>query len=91
MKFTENALSKFKKLIFESGDASAGIRFFTTQGCCTPLLQMEITNNHDSADVVVEIDGIDFYISPEADKILSELSIDYNNGSFTSERIKPNY
>jgi len=86
MNFTENALNQFKKLIKESENPSAGIRFFTTQGCCSPVLQIEIEPSPKEGDVSVKIGEVDFFVTPEADKILSSITIDYSEGSFHSEK-----
>ena len=96
MTLTENAIRKFKEIITESGNrparlehsgGKAGVRFYTIPGCCSPLLKMEIADSPAKGDVVVEIGGVDFYISNEADNLLSGLSIDFSNGKFIS--VKP--
>ncbi|MBE9467061.1 MAG: hypothetical protein IMY72_01920 [Bacteroidetes bacterium] len=87
MKLSENALSEFKKMIDEGKQASSGIRFFTTQGCCSPMLQLEISQNPTTDDIVVKKGDVDFFITPEAEKILSEISIDFVDGSFKTEKL----
>ena len=86
MQFTNQALMQFKKLIIESEEITAGIRFFTTPGCCTPLLQMEISKNPIAGDIVVETGGVTFYVTPEADNILSDITIDFSGETFTSRK-----
>lgn len=84
MNFTENALKQFKKQISENETPTSGIRFYTTQGCCSPSLQMNITKNQSPGDKVLQFDGLDIYITPEAEKILSEITIDYSDEGFRS-------
>ena len=86
MQFTNQALIQFKKLIIDSEEVTAGIRFFTTPGCCTPLLQMEISKNPIAGDIVVETGGVTFYVTPEADNILSDITIDFSGENFTSRK-----
>lgn len=84
MKFTDNALKQFKKLIDETENPKAGIRFYTTQGCCSPTLQMDVANNPTQGDNVVQIGDILIFITPEAEKILSEITLDYTEDGFRS-------
>lgn len=86
MNFTENALNQFKKLIYENENKNPtlGIRFFTVQGCCSPSLQMELAKNQNQDDKVHQIDDVTFFVTPEAEQILSEITIDYSNNSFRS-------
>jgi len=84
MNLTENALAQFKKMIEEGENPKFGIRFFTAQGCCSPILQLEMVPSPQEGDLVVKIGEVDFFFTPEADSILSELTIDYSNGTFHS-------
>lgn len=84
MKLTESALAQFKKMVESSGTFQSGIRFFTVQGCCSPRLQMDVAPSPKEGDVVVKLGEVDFFITPDADKILSTLKIDYSDGSFRS-------
>lgn len=84
MKLTDNALAQFKHLVEESRNPQSGIRFFTVQGCCSPRLQMDVALSPKEGDVVVKMGNVDFFITPDADNILSSLTIDYSNGSFQS-------
>jgi len=88
MKLTDNALAQLKKVLEESNNLKSGIRFFTAQGCCSPLLQMEVALSPQEDDIVVKMGDVDFFVTPEADKILSTLKIDYSDGSFHSEKIE---
>ena len=86
MKLTDNALLQFKQMIEESKTPKSGIRFFTTQGCCSPMLHMEVAENPEADDMVVKTDEVDIFVTPDADKILSSLTIDYSDGSFRSTK-----
>ncbi|MDK2909571.1 MAG: hypothetical protein PWR20_1138 [Bacteroidales bacterium] len=82
MKLTENALNQFKKLIDESENPKSGIRFFTVQGCCSPVLQMCIEEKPGKDDLVIQIGEIDFFLTVEAHNILSDITLDYYRDSF---------
>lgn len=84
MKFTENALTQFKKLIDESENPKSGIRFFTVQGCCSPSLQMGIEENPSPDDSVIQISGVNIFFTPDAENILSNITIDYTEDGFHS-------
>lgn len=86
MKLTESALTQFKQMT-EGREIQSGIRFFTVQGCCSPRLQMDVAPAPKEGDVVVKLGEVDFFVTPDADKILSTLKIDYSDGSFRSEKI----
>lgn len=82
MKFTESALNEFKKIIENSENPKSGIRFYTTQGCCSPTLQMEVSENPTKDDIVINIENIDFFVTTQADEILSKVNLDFSDGSF---------
>lgn len=84
MKLTNRALAQFKQMVEEGGNIQSGIRFFTVQGCCSPRLQMDVAPSPKEGDVVVKMGEVDFYLTPDADKLLSTLMIDYSEGSFRS-------
>lgn len=86
MKLTDNALAQFKNVVEESGNPLAGIRFFTVQGCCSPLLQMDVAPAPKEGDVVVKMGDVDFFVTPDADKILTDLNIDFSEGKFRSTK-----
>lgn len=84
MKVTENALTEFKKLLDDNEKPVSAIRFFTTQGCCSPILQIEMVDSPSAGDLVVTIGEMDFFLTPDADKILSGITIDFTEGEFRS-------
>jgi len=84
MNFTENALNQFRKLINENENPTAGIRFFTTQGCCSPILQMDIVKNQSQDDKVLQMDDVSIFLTTEAEQILSDITLDYSDNKFRS-------
>lgn len=84
MKLTDSALAQFKQVLKENENPASGVRFFTVKGCCSPLLQMEVSPLPKKGDVVLKIGEVDFFLTQEADKILTPLTIDFSDGSFHS-------
>lgn len=82
MKFTESALNEFKKIIENSENPKSGIRFYTTQGCCSPILQMDVSENPTKDDVVTNIENIEFFVTAQANEILSKVNLDFSDGRF---------
>lgn len=87
MNFTENALNQFKKQIAESENPKSGIRFYTVQGCCSPTLQMGVEESPAPDDSVIQMSGINIFVTPDAEKILSNITIDYTEDGFRT--VKP--
>lgn len=84
MNFTKNALNQFKKLIDENENPKSGIRFYTVQGCCSPSLQMNIVESPSPGDVEIQMNDVNIFITPEAEKMLMNITIDYTEEGFRS-------
>ncbi len=87
MNFTDNALDQFKKLIGETENPKAGIRFYTVQGCCSPSLQMGVEETPNPDDSVIQMSGVDIFATADAEKLLSNITIDYTEDGFRT--VKP--
>lgn len=84
MNFTKNALNQFKKLIEESENPKSSIRLYTVQGCCSPSLQMSLVENPAPNDVVLEMSGVNIFVTPDAKKLLAEITLDFTEAGFRS-------
>lgn len=84
MKFTDNALNQFKKIINESENPATAIRFYTSQGCCSPSLQMTVSENPSPGDSAIQMGDVNIFITPEADRILADITLDYTEDGFRS-------
>lgn len=82
MNFTENALNQLKKLIEESENPKSGVRFYTAQGCCSPSLQMGFVENPAPNDVVLDMSGVNIFVTPDAQKLLADITLDYTEAGF---------
>ena len=83
MKVTDQALMQFKNLILENDLPGAGIRIFTTQGCCSPLIRMSVEKHPLNGDIMLTMDGVNFFIESQAEQMLSDITIDYMDQNFS--------
>ncbi|NWJ51234.1 MAG: hypothetical protein HXX14_10245 [Bacteroidetes bacterium] len=88
MKVTENAIAQFKNAIEQYNTLGCGVRLFTSSGCCSPALQMDIVNQVSVGDKILSINEVDFFVEPQADEMLSEVTIDFRENSFKLDGLK---
>lgn len=86
MKITQKAIDAFGNILKEQGNPDFGIRIYAVQGCCSPSLQMTVTNKPETDDNKVEVDGIIFFIDNLAKIMLEDVTIDYGINGFRLER-----
>ncbi|GAB4318360.1 MAG: hypothetical protein Kow00127_10380 [Bacteroidales bacterium] len=82
MKFTGNAINRFRQMVNESGSQATGVRFYTVQGCCSPALELDLAETPVPGDIVIQMEDVTVYISPEAESLLSEITLDYSGSRF---------
>jgi Fe-S cluster assembly iron-binding protein IscA len=85
MKVTEQALAQFKKAIQSHDKPGAGIRLTASAGCCGPLIQMSMAEHLLAGEKMLSIDGVDFFIEPQAEQMLSNIIIDFREDGFKLE------
>jgi len=90
MKISQKAFEAFDQILREQDIPDASVRIYTVQGCCSPSLQMTVTNKPEPGDQKVEINGLAFYIDSMADAILADVIIDYGTNGFRLERTEKN-
>ncbi len=77
---TENAVKRFKEMIGEKKGNDYGIRIFASGGgCCGPSLAMDIAEGAKKGDATLEKDGLKVFLEREANKLLSEATMDYSD------------
>lgn len=75
---TDNAVKRFKDILAED-HASRGVRIFDAGGgCCGPSLAMDIAKEAEKGDVTFEKDGVKVFLEKEANRLLSEATIDFS-------------
>jgi Fe-S cluster assembly iron-binding protein IscA len=82
MKITEQAQIEFKKALEEFNQPGAGIRVFSTQSCCGPSIQMDISTQAGVNETIISIDELDFYAATDLLPMLENITIDYGNNGF---------
>ena len=85
MKVTQKAIDAFSNILKEQGNHNSGIRIYAVQGCCSPSLQMTVTNQPEPDDNKVLVNGMVFFIDNLAKVMLEELTIDYGINGFRLE------
>lgn len=86
MKVTQKAIDAFGNILKEQGIPDSGIRIYTVQGCCSPSLQMTVTNQLEPDDNKMEVNGIAFFVDNLAKVMLEDLTIDYGINGFRLEK-----
>jgi len=88
MNVTENALKQFKTAIDQYDKPGSGIRVYAGSGCCGPAVELSIEELGSPGDTVLTIDGVDFFIEPKADQMMSNVTIDFRDNGFRLDGIK---
>jgi len=82
MNITDDAANELKKILVEFNKEGAGVRIFSTQGCCGPTIQMDIVPQPGKEDTIVSIGNIDFFIEKSLVSTLSSVTLDYGVNGF---------
>lgn len=88
MKITVEAQAELKKVLDRFNKPEAGIHIFSTQGCCGPSIQMDITTHVGVGETVVSIDGIDFFVLNDLLPTLADVTIEYGSNGFRLAGLK---
>lgn len=90
MKITEQAQKELKKALYDFNKPGAGIHIYSTQGCCGPSIQMEISAHIGSGETLVTQDGIGFFATNDILDTLAEVTIEYGANGFRIGGMKKN-
>jgi len=82
MKITEQAQKELKKGLYDFNQPGAGIHIFSTQGCCGPSIQMEISAHIGNGETLVTQDGIGFFVTSDLLDTLAEVTIEHGTNGF---------
>lgn len=82
MNITEQASNELKKALNKFETPGAGIHIYNAKGCCGPSLQMDIATQPAINEMVVNLEGIDFFMDKELFHILSTVTIDFGANGF---------
>lgn len=77
---TDNAVKRFKQMFEEKKGGNYGIRVFASGGgCCGPSLAMDMAEKAEKGDATLEKDGLKVFLEKEANKLLSEATMDFSD------------
>lgn len=82
MKITEQAQAELKKALYNFNKPGAGIRVFSSQGCCGPSIQMEIAAHLEVGETLLTQNEIGFFVNGDLLTKLAEVTIEYGENGF---------
>lgn len=88
MKITEQAQLELKKVLDGYDKPGAGIRIFSSKGCCGPSIQMDIAMNVSTNETTISLQEIDFFVANDLLNTVENVTIDYGTNGFRLEGIK---
>lgn len=75
---TEQAQEQLKKALESFNKPGAGIHIFSTQGCCGPSIQMDISTHIGNGETAIALHGLDFYIANDLLDLIEKVTIEYS-------------
>ena len=88
MNITEQASAELKKTLVSFNKPGAGIHIFSSQGCCGPSIQMDITTQVGTAETSISMQGIDLFVANDLLTTLEDVTIEYNSNGFLLAGLK---
>lgn len=82
MNVSEQAAIELKKALDGFEKPGAGIHIFNTQGCCGPSIQMDIATQPANNEMVVSLEGIDFFVEKGLLETLAAVTIEHSTNGF---------
>ncbi len=88
MKISEQAQTELNKALYNFNKPGAGIHLFSTQGCCGPSIQMEISAHIGVGETLINQDGIGFFVASDILSTLANVTIEFGANGFRLTGIK---
>lgn len=88
MKISEQAAAELKKALDDFNKPGAGVHIFSTQGCCGPSIQMDISTQVGNGETVLSINEIDFFVASDVLPTLENVTIEYGMNGFRLTGLK---
>ncbi len=88
MKVTDKAIEQFRTAINQFDKPIAGIRVFAGSGCCGPAIELSLEEKASLGDKVINLHGVDFYLEPNAEDMMKEVTIDFRDNGFRMDGMK---
>jgi Fe-S cluster assembly iron-binding protein IscA len=90
MKITEQAKVELKNALASFDKPGAGIRIYSTQGCCGPSIQMDLSTQVEQNETQISMEDLDFYIANDLLPTLEGVTIDYGYNGFRISGLEKN-
>ena len=86
LRITSAAINRAKQLLDRAPEGIQGLRLSVSrQGCTGFTYSLDYAHQADEEDVLLEYQGVAFFIDPEAADYLEETEIDYTENLVSSE------
>jgi Fe-S cluster assembly iron-binding protein IscA len=82
MQISEQAQIELKKALYNFNKPGAGIHLFSTQGCCGPSIQMDVSAHIVTGETLLTQDEIGFFVTSDILSTLAEVTIEYGANGF---------
>jgi Fe-S cluster assembly iron-binding protein IscA len=82
-KIADGVLQYCKETLSSSDPANTTIRLSESRGCCFAYFSFDTTEQGEEGDVLIEADGLKFYVESTVFEGFSEATLDYLEGSLT--------
>lgn len=89
MQVTEKALELLRTQIAADELATATVRFYASQGCCGPSLQMGIFTQTVESDETFQVGDVAFAIDQDSVETLREVTLDVGENGFELRGYQP--
>ncbi|MGC9332209.1 MAG: hypothetical protein ACP5DZ_10110 [Bacteroidales bacterium] len=82
MTITEQAASELKKVLKNYDKPNAGIRIFSSEGCCGPAPGLDIAPHPAEGETVLTLEGINFFVANDLLEKMKNRSINFSPEGF---------
>jgi len=82
MKITDQAANELKKVLNEFDKPGSGIHVFSTQGCCGPSIQMDVSTHVGTGETVITLEGIEFFVANDLLTKMADVTVEYRSNTF---------
>lgn len=88
MNISNEAILALKKQLSADDISNKIIRFFGTEGCCGPSVQMAMIDQKLEKDDNFTIEGINFSVDPTVKEILEPVTLNFSEEGFKLDGFK---
>lgn len=85
MNITDKAVETLRTMIPAEDLGTGTVRFFMSDGCCGPSLQMGLTGDVPETDDTFEVGGVRFSVASDARDQVTQVTLDADDNGFRLE------